>query len=284
MAARAISSATISFGLIAIPVKLYTSAVSTSAIRFNQLHAKCGGRLKQQYLCPKDDVVVERDDIVKGYEFAKGQYVMFSPEEIKALEEKSTQAIEIAEFVPAEQIERLYLEKVYYLGPDKGGARPYQLLAAALQRSGRAALGQYAARGKQYLVMIRPLEDGLVMEQLRYQDEVRPFADIPLEEADVKEPELELAMQLIEQSTNDAFEPAKYEDQVRARMLAAIEQKIAGEEIAIADEDEAETRVIDMMEALKASLEAKGVDTQSRKPAKKAGASKKKVAKKKTGS
>ncbi|MEM7253323.1 MAG: Ku protein [Pseudomonadota bacterium] len=282
MAARAIGSATISFGLIAIPVKLYTSAVTSSAIRFNQLHKDCGTRLKQQLVCPKDDVVVERDDVVKGYEFAKGQYVMFSPEELKALEEKSTQSIEIAEFVPAEKVERLYLDKVYYLGPDKGGARPYRLLSAALEQTGRAALGQYAARGKQYLVMIRPYDNGLLMEQLRYQDEVRGFDEIPIDEADVKDPELQLAIQLIEQSSNDDFQPDGYEDQVRARMLEAIEQKIAGEEISIAEDEESETRVIDMMEALKASLAAKGVDTEERKPAKKA-SSKKKTAKKKAG-
>ena len=166
MAARAISSATISFGLIAIPVKLFTSNVTASAIRFNQLHADCGSRLRQQYVCPKHDEVVAKDDIVKGYEFAKGQYVIFTPDELKALEEKSTHTIDITEFVPAAKVDRLYLEKVYYLGPDKGGARPYQLLSAALQRTKRAALGKYAARGKEYLVMIRPMDDGLVMEQL----------------------------------------------------------------------------------------------------------------------
>ena len=163
MSAHAIGSATISFGLVSVPVKLYSASEASASIAFNWLHKKCGSRLKQQYVCGQDGEVVGKDDMVKGYEFAKGQYVLFTAEEMKALEEKSTGAIEIAEFVKAPQVDRIYLEKVYYLGPDKGGERAYRLLGEALKETARVALGQYAARGKQYLVMVRPLDGGLAM-------------------------------------------------------------------------------------------------------------------------
>jgi len=164
MAARTIGTATISFGLVSVPVNLYSSAESKSSVSFNMLHKKCGTRLKQQYVCPKDNnEVVGREDTSKGYEFAKDQYVVFTPEELKSLEEKATSTIDVVEFVPLAQVNREYLEKVYYLGPDKGGDRAYRLLAKALQETGRAALGQYAARGQQHLVLLRPLNGVLVM-------------------------------------------------------------------------------------------------------------------------
>ena len=166
MAARSIATATISFGLVSVPVNIYSSSESKASVSFNMLHKKCNSRLKQQYICPKDNEIVTRDDTVKGYEFAKDQYVVLSPEELKALEEKATSTIDVIEFVPLDQVDREYLEKVYYLGPDKGGDRAYRLLAAALKESGKAALGQYAARGQQHLVLLRPLNGRLVMEQL----------------------------------------------------------------------------------------------------------------------
>src|SRR5207248_900126 len=152
------------------------------------------GRLKQQYICPRDDnMIVERDQMVKGYEFAKDRYVTFTPEELKALEEKATQTIEIAEFVPSEKIDPMYFDKPYYLGPEKGADRAYQLLAEAMRRSGRTALARYAARGKQYLVQIRPLpEGGLVMQTLLYADEIRPFSEVGVEATQVKDQELAL--------------------------------------------------------------------------------------------
>ena len=183
---RTLASATISFGLVSIPVKLFSSGESSHTVRFNQIHEKDGSRLKQQMICAKEGTAVPKEEIVKGYEFAKGQYVLFSPEELKAIEQETTHLIDIAEFVPAEQVERLYLDKVYYLGPDKGGARAYRLLAAALRKTGRTAVAKYAVRGKQYLVMVRPMEDGLVMEQLRYAEEVRPFSEVPIDDAEVK--------------------------------------------------------------------------------------------------
>jgi len=180
MAARSIASLTISFGLVSIPVKLYSATESSKAISFNMLHKACGSRLKQQYLCVKEEIPVAREDMVKGYEFAKDQYVLFSPEELKALEEAGTGMAEITEFVPLESIDPVYFDKAYYLGPDKGGAKPYALLTKALRESGRCALGRWAARGKQYIVMLRPVEEGLVMQQLLYAGEVRSIRDIEI--------------------------------------------------------------------------------------------------------
>ncbi|HEY7681566.1 MAG TPA: Ku protein [Gemmatimonadales bacterium] len=271
MSARPIGSATISFGLVSVPVKLYSSAESAATVSFNLLHKACGTRLKQQYVCPKDGVIVEKDDMAKGYEFAKGQYVLFSPEELKALEEKATNSIDIAEFVPLSEVERIYLEKVYYLGPDKGGDRAYRLLGKALEETGRAALGQYAARGQQHLVLVRPMNGVLVMEQLHYADEIRPASEVPLGDGEVKAPELTLAKQLIEQSATDEFRPQAYSDQVRTRVLESIQKKVDGQEITAEPAEETGAKIIDLMEALKASL-AKGgkAPDAGRAPAKRA--------------
>ena len=219
MPARSIATATISFGLVSVPVNIYSASESKASVSFNMLHKKCGSRLKQHYTCTKDNEVVTRDDTVKGYEFAKDQYVILTPEELKALEEKATSTIDVIEFVPLDQVDREYLEKVYYLGPDKGGDRAYRLLTEALKESGRAALGQYAARGQQHLVLLRPLNGVLVMEQLHYSDEVRPTSEVPIPEGDVKPAELKLAMQLIDQTATDTFDPKKYKDTVRERVL-----------------------------------------------------------------
>jgi DNA end-binding protein Ku len=254
MSARPIQSATLSFGLVSVPIQLYSSSESRASISFNWLHKDCGSRLKQQYVCKKDDKVVERDDMVKGYEFGKNQYVTFTAEEIKALEEQKKESIDITEFVPADQVGRNLVSKVYYLGPDKGGARAYRLLSAALRETGLSAVARHAARGKQYLVLIRPEGEGLVLEQLYYADEVRPFAEVPLGEGDVKPEELSLAVQFIRQAARDAFDPSKYEDDVRKRVLEQIERKIAGQEITAVPEEEPQTQIIDLMEALKQSL------------------------------
>ncbi|HSB19418.1 MAG TPA: Ku protein [Anaeromyxobacteraceae bacterium] len=256
MAPRSIASGTISFGLVSIPVKLYAATEASAGISFNLLHAKCGSRLKQQYVCPQDGEVVPRDAMVKGYEFQEGKYVTFSAEELKALEQASTQAIEIAEFVPAEKVDAVYFEKAYFLGPEKGGAKAYRLLAEALRRAGKAAVARYAARGKQYLVLIRPASGRLVMQQLYYADEVRRVEEIPVDEAELKEPEVQLALQLVEQTASEEFHPEKYQDGVRQRVLEAIERKVAGQEIALAPTEEPRAQVIDLMEALKASLAA----------------------------
>ncbi|HEY4953465.1 MAG TPA: Ku protein [Gemmatimonadaceae bacterium] len=255
MPARSIATATISFGLVSVPVNIYSSSESKASVTFNMLHKKCGSRLKQHYTCVKDNEVVTREDTVKGYEFAKDQYVVLTPEELKALEEKATSTIDVIEFVPLDQVDREYLEKVYYLGPDKGGDRAYRLLTEALKESGRAALGQYAARGQQHLVLLRPLNGVLVMEQLHYADEVRPTTEVPIPEGEVKPAELKLAMQLIDQTATDTFDPKKYKDTVRERVLETIQRKVDGQDIT-ADTSAAGggDKIIDLMEALKASL------------------------------
>ncbi|HEX4679723.1 MAG TPA: Ku protein [Gaiellaceae bacterium] len=254
MPARSIASATISFGLVSVPVNLFSSSESKSSVSFNMLHKKCSSRLKQQYTCPKDNEVVTREETVKGYEFAKDQYVVFTPEELKALEEKATGMIDVVEFVPLARVDREYLEKVYYLGPDKGGDRAYRLLCEALRDTGRAALGQYSARGQQYLVLLRPLNGVLVMEQLHYADEVRATTEVPIPAGEVKPAELALAKQLIEQTANDTFEPQKYKDTVRERVLEMIQRKVEGQDITTDVAPDAGGKVIDLMEALKASL------------------------------
>jgi DNA end-binding protein Ku len=255
MSARAIGTANISFGLVSIPVKLFSAANSSAGISFNMLHAKCGSRVKQQYICPQeDDVVVPREEIQKGYEFSKGQYVLFTAEELKALEEESTQTVEVTEFVPVSEVEPVYYDKPYYLGPDKGGTKAYWLLNEALKTTGRVALAKYAARGKQYLVMLRPMDGGLVMQQLLYADEVRPISEIGLDREKVPEAELKLATMLIEQRAADRFHPEAYEDEVKKRIQEQLKRKIeTGEEISSAPPPE-KGEVIDLMEALRRSL------------------------------
>ena len=272
MPARSIGNATISFGLVSVPVNLYSASESKASVSFNMLHKKCGGRLKQQYICPKDNnEVVERTDTVKGYEFAKDQYVVLSTEELKAIEEKATQMIDVIEFVPLAKVDREYLEKVYYLGPDKGADRAYRLLVAALLDTGKAALGQYAARGNQHLVLLRPLNGVLVMEQLHYADEVRPTTEVTIPEGEVKPMELALAKQLIEQTTNENFEPEKYKDTVRERILETIQRKVEGQDITTDIAPESGSKIIDLMDALKASLAAtaKADSEAAEQPAKK---------------
>ena len=275
---RAISAATVSFGLVSIPVKMYSSYESGVAIRFNQIHSKDGSRLKQQLISAKTGELVPKDEIVKGYEFAKGQYVLFSPQELKALEEDNSHTIDIEEFVPANEVDRIYLEKIYFLGPDKGGARAYRLLAQALDKSGKAALAKYADRGKQYLVLVRPMEDGLVMEQLHYAEELRSFSEVPIDDATVKPAELELALQLIEQAASEEFAPEKYHDEVRARILDLIERKVEGEDISVSPSEEPERKIIDMMEALKASIAAGDNAKPAKRASKKTPARKKRTA------
>jgi len=263
MAARPLSSATIAFGLVSIPVKLYSAAESAAAVSFNQIDRRDGARVKHQLVSSKSGEVVPKEEVVKGYEFAKGQYVLFTPEELKAFDVTSTYTIDIDEFVPEGSVDRIYFDKAYYLGPDKGGARAYRLLAEALKAAGRIAVGRYSTRGRTHLVMVRPTGNGLMLEQLHYADEIRAFSEVPLENVEIKKAELELAKQLIAQGASEAFEPEKYRDEVRAKILELIQRKVEGEDISIAPTEKPETKIIDIMEALKASLDAKG----KRKPA-----------------
>ena len=244
--------------MVSIPIRMYSAGESASAVSFNMLHAKCKSRLKQQYVCPKDDnEVVQRDQMVKGYEFSKDQYVTFTDDEIKAMAEEAQKAIEITEFVPAAKVDPVYFDGAYYLGPDKGGEKAYKLINEAMKQTGRAALAKWAARGKQYLVLIRPVGNGLVMQQLLYKDEVRPISEVPIEEAELKDSELKLAVQLVEQIANDEFKPENYEDEVRKRYHEAIQRKVDGQEVITAAEAPKSAQIIDLMEALKASLAAK---------------------------
>lgn len=255
MAARSIASLTVSFGLVAIPVKLYSATRSTGSIHFNLLHKKDGSRLKQQYICAKEGVVVERDEIVKGYEFAKDQYVMFSAEEIKALEEVGTRSIDVQEFVPLDSVDPVYFNNTYYLAPDKGGAKPYTLFAMALRESKRCAVGRWATRGREYVVILRPMGNALALHQLHFAPEVVPVTDLEIEETKVRDAELKLAQQLVEQQTSDSFDPTSYTDEVKARIEAAIQKKVEGEQITFAEAPPSgEGKVIDLMEALRASL------------------------------
>jgi DNA end-binding protein Ku len=269
MAARAIGTANISFGLVSVPVKLYSSGDASASISFNWIHKKCGSRLRQQYICAAEGVKVEKDEMVKGYEFAKDQYVLFTEPELKAIEAKSDNSVDIAEFVPADLVSEVYQDKIYYLGPDKGGDRAYRLLSSAMRETGLSALGRYAARGKQYLVLITPMEDGLAMQQLKYSDEVRPFSEVPLGDGQVKDAELKLAVQLIQAHASDAFEPSRYRDEVRDKTLELIQRKVEGEDITKAPMEEPKTQIIDLMEALKASLARSG-PAEEKEPERKA--------------
>ena len=248
------ASGTVSFGLVAIPIKLYTTVETSKTIRFNQVHKECGTRVKNQLYCPTDDRVVERSEIAKGYEFTKGQYVLFEKEELKALNPDPTNAIEIEEFVPLDQVDPIYFDRAYFLGPDKGGDKPYKLLSTAMRQSNRAALGRYRARGKDYLVLLRPFGDGIILQQLFYADEIRAFEDVPLGDSQPSEAEVTLALQLVDQIAKDSFEPQKYKDTVRHQTMALIEKKIQGEQIVAPPQEEPKAQIIDLMEALKASL------------------------------
>jgi DNA end-binding protein Ku len=288
MPARSIGTGNISFGLVSIPIKLYSTTDHSASISFNMLDASDNSRVKQQYINPTTGEVVSRNKMIKGYEFSKGQYVTFTNDELKELSQKASPAISISEFVPLDDVDPVYYDSAYFVGPETGGERAYQLLAAAMEQTGRCALAKYAARGKQYLVLIRPYENGLIMNQLHYADEVKAFADVPLgEDVELAESELDLAVQLIEQIANEHFEPEKYEDDVRKRIWDVIQQKVEGREVTY-EEEAPKAKIIDLMEALKASLGENAEATEAKdsgKTDKKASgkASKKASAKKSSG-
>jgi DNA end-binding protein Ku len=275
MAARATSSGTISFGLVSIPVKLY-AATRSQSVHFNLLDPRDKSRVKQQYVNARTGDPVERGELVKGYEYARGQYVVLADEELAALEKKSDRSIEIAEFVPMQNVDPVYFEKAQLLGPDKGGAKAYRLLNEAMTSMGVVAIGRYNARGKQELVLIRPRGRGLLLHSLFYADEVRSFDDVEFgDEPAIQAREMELAGQLIEQLQTDRFEPSKYEDEYRRDVLAVVQRKVAGEESVIVPEAEPREQIIDLVAALKESLarrgaaagEAAGKGERRRKPA-----------------
>jgi DNA end-binding protein Ku len=275
--ARSIASLTISFGLVAIPVKLYSATVASERISFNLLRQSDGSRVKQQYVAVNDGKLVERSEMIKGYEFAKDQYVRFSAEELKALEDTTTHSIDIGQFVPLDSVDPVYFDGTYYLAPDKGGAKPYSLLATALRKTQQCAVGRWISRGKEHIIVIRPIGDGLAMHQLHFQAEVRQIKDLGVESAPVSDSELKLAEQLIRQLAAKRFDPNEYHDEFKGRVEAAIQKKVLGKEISLS---EAPTpagggNVIDLMEALRASIDARGakpVADKERKPPKRAAA------------
>lgn len=255
MAARSIASLSLGFGLVSIPVRLYSATESSSTVHFNLL-SKDGSRVKQQYVSEKDQTVIPRSELVKGYEFEKDRYVIFAPEELKALEEGASHLIDIVAFIPEKAVDPIYFDKAYLLAPDKRGGKPYNLLRAAMQQSGRCALARWAWKSKQYVVQVRANDDGLVLQQLLYADEVRSLKDLDVEKITPSAAELKLALQLIDQISTDTYDPTLFEDEEKKRILAAIDAKIAGEEVVAVEhpEDLASGQVIDLTEVLRASL------------------------------
>jgi DNA end-binding protein Ku len=260
MAARSIASLSLSFGLVSIPVKLYSATESSASVRFNMLD-KDGARLKQQYVSEKDQHVVERAEMVKGYEFEKDRFVIFQPDELKALQESPSHTVDIVAFIPEKAVDPIFYDKAYFLAPDKRGAKPYNLLMEAMRQSGRCALAKWAWKAKQYVVQVRPAEDGLVLQQLLYADEVRSMKELDIEKVTVSAAELKLAMQLIEQISEDTYDPTMFEDEEKKRILTAIDEKIAGKHIVANEPHETPSsgggQVIDLVEALRASLGAR---------------------------
>ena len=251
---RALQSASLSFGLVNIPVKLYPAATSKT-VYFHMLHAKDGSRIRQHLFCEAENKEVSRDDIVKGYEVNKGHYVEVTDEELEAMEEAANQSVEILEFVPLDAVDPVFFEKTYYLGPDKGGEKPYRLLADAMKQHNRGAIAKFVMRGKEDLVMVRPYnEDHLVLNALYYADEVRDIQEIAVPKGPVRESELKLAEQLLKNLSTEKWQPEKYRDTYRDRVLELIRKKQAGEKI-IAPKPAAKGEVLDLMAALKKSLQ-----------------------------
>jgi DNA end-binding protein Ku len=244
----------LSFGLVAIPVEIHT-AIQDTRVSFNLLHAKCGSRLKNRYFCPVDNVVVERADLVRGYEIEKGRFVQVTDQELEALEAEANSNIDLKEFIPIEKVDPVYFEGAHYLAPDQGGEKAYRLLADAMEKSGRVALAEMVSGGKEKLVLIRPAQGGLILQTMFYANEIRDFDQVPKAEGiRVSSEEIELGAGLIEKLSSENFEPENYEDEYRNRVLAMIEAKTKGREITIPPRAPASGRIIDLMEALKESM------------------------------
>lgn len=255
MPARSIDTATLAFGLVSIPVKIYSTGEPSHELHFHLVHAGCGERLHQQYVCPVHGQV-ERDDMAKGYEITRGSFVELSTSELRALDAVASDDIAIHEFVPAAAVDPLFIAHSYYLGPGKSGERAFQLLRDALAQAELVAIAVYAARGKQYTVEVRPYETGLVMHQLRYPDEIKPWNEVPAGKAAKLSPaELALAHQVIDQLRHETFDPTRYKDEVKARVRGLIAKKAKGGEITAPPAVE-RPPVVDLIAALKASLGA----------------------------
>jgi DNA end-binding protein Ku len=280
---RSIWRGAISFGLVNVPVKLY-SAVSKKTVRFNQLHDEDGQRIQMKRVCAADGEEVPYEHIVKGYEISPDRYVVISPEELEALDPAKTRTIDIEDFVDLEEIDPLYYEHPYYLVPDTGASKAYKLLLSALEETNKVAIARVVIRSKEYLTAIRPANGVLTMETMLFSDELVPvdsLDELPDEDVKATQREVQMARQLIE-SLAAEFEPQKYKDEYRERVLELIEAKAAGQEIAIPEAPEQPTEVPDLMAALEASLaEAKKTKAPSGdgKPTKRPAAKKKAPAK-----
>jgi DNA end-binding protein Ku len=271
--ARSIWSGAISFGLVNVPVKLY-SAVSKKTVRFHQLHGDTGVRIQQKRIDPSTGDEVTYDDIVKGYEIGKDRYVVVTPDELESLDPEKTRTIDIEDFVDEADIDPIYYDHPYYLAPDKGAEKAYRLLLDAMKAAGKVAIARVVIRNKENLVAIRPSGDALTMSTMNFADEVVSADSIDAiageEDAGKQKTskrELDMAQQLIDSLTSD-FDPSKYRDTYRERVLELVEKKAAGEEIAVQPEAQEPVAVPDLMAALEASLEeAKGKERPAKRKA-----------------
>ncbi|HYC88137.1 MAG TPA: Ku protein [Thermoanaerobaculia bacterium] len=255
MALRPLRNATITFGLVNIPVRFYT-ATRSEDIHFNLLHGSCGSRVNRKWWCPKHEEAIESGEMIRGYEVAKNQYVTFTDDELELLENDGNRALEITEFVDLEQVDPVFFEKAYYLGPAPGGGKTYRLLATAMKKQNKVAVARWVSGHREHLVLLRPFEEGLVLHTMYYADEVRDFSAIDLEGAEVRDKEIALAEMLINELTEERFDPLAYKDTYRERLMDRIRAKSEGELIVSETPgQEKAAEVVDIMEALRRSLE-----------------------------
>ncbi len=269
MALRPLRNAMISFGLVSIPVQFY-SATKSEDIHFNLLHASCGTRVNRKWWCPYHEKIVETDELIRGYAVTKNKYVTFSDEEIEALETDDNRALDITELVDLKEIDPVFYEKAYFLGPAPGGGKTYKLLATAMKKENKVAVARWVAAGKEHLVVLRPFEKGLILHTMYYADEVRDFSAIDIEDAPVREKEVQLAEMLIKELTEEKFNPLAFKDEYRQRLLDRIKDKARGKTIVAEEKEEEKTaKVVDLMEALRRSLE-KGRGAAPARPSRRA--------------
>ncbi len=262
--ARPIWTGAISFGLVNVPVKLF-SAVSQKEVRFHMLHDKDGARIKQKRVCSADGEEVPYEHVVKGFEVGPERYVTVTPEELQKFDPKATSTIEIEDFVKLEEIDPIFFESSYHLVPGKGAGKPYALLFEAMRKTGKVGIARMVMRTKQYLCCVRPVEEGLMVSTMLYADEVVPQSDLeglPSESTAPKDKELEMAEQLIDSLTTK-FKPEKYKDEYREKVLALLDKKAEGEEIVTSPEETTPAKVVNLMDALKKSLAAAGKGEES---------------------
>jgi len=263
MPPRSIATASITFGLVSIPVRLFP-ATSSKAISFNLLHAKDNSRIQQKIYCPVDDAIIDRSELVRGYEIEKGRYVTFTDQELKNLEARGDHAIEISEFIPIEEVDPVFFESPFLLGCEPTSARAYRLLAKAMDDTRQVAVARYTMRGKEHVVLIRNYQDGLMLHTMHYGDEVRGFGEIDHgADAPAKPAEVHLAKRLIGDLTQKKFDIDKYKDGYRERVIEAASQKASGQEIAEPPPEVQRGKVIDLMSALKESLKKRGVEVKA---------------------